>query len=102
MIDLKDAIDEINNNISFKGAKMLTEGECVILLRDLEYMLKITEDIPLDRLSAICAAEREGRLVEVVRCGECKHYSDCWAYHKNQAAWTLNVYCSCGERRERE
>ena len=36
MIDLEDAIHEINNNIAFDGAKMITEGECVILLRELQ------------------------------------------------------------------
>ena len=61
MIDLKDAIDEINHNISFDGAKMITEGECVTLLRDLEYLRSVTADIPLDRLEAICDAERDGR-----------------------------------------
>ena len=63
MIDLKNAIHELNDDINFLGATMLTEGECVILLRELERLQALTADIPLDRLEAICAAEREGKVV---------------------------------------
>jgi hypothetical protein len=42
MIDLKDAIHELNHHISFEGADMLTEGECVIYLKELQ---RLHEDI---------------------------------------------------------
>lgn len=63
MIDLKDAIRELNTKIDFSGAEMLTEGECVIFLRELECLRQFTDGIPLDRLKEICNAERDGRCV---------------------------------------
>jgi hypothetical protein len=75
MIDLKDAIHEINHNITFEGAEMLTEGECAILLEELARLQALTASIPLDRLEAICAAEREGRCVVL----PCKVGDTVWA-----------------------
>lgn len=63
MIDLKDAINEVNRNISFEGAKMLTEGECVIYLRELERLRAIVGDMDEDRLRELIAAARDGRCV---------------------------------------
>lgn len=84
MIGLQDAIYELNHHIQFKGAKMLTEGETVILLRQLEEMYEITDGIPLDRLEAICAAEKDGRCVVLpVKVGDLikKDEEDYKIYH---------------------
>ena len=63
-----------------------------------------TKDIPLDRLKEICEAERDGRLVEVVRCKDCKesrpyihniNYALC---AKGNKICDNNYYCSYGER----
>lgn len=43
MIGLKDAIHELNHNVEFKNARMVTEGEVVIYLRELERLLDIEE-----------------------------------------------------------
>lgn len=155
MIDLKDAIYELNHDIGFDGAEMLTEGECVILLRELEqyrdtgltpeqiihwneYMKSPTMKFLLDMAKRIekerdafrdklyayedtgltpaeCAelaqAKRDGRVVEVVRCGECKYFDtdecamvgycdgcDC----KVDLGFDEKGYCSRGVKKERE
>lgn len=53
MIDLKDAIHELNNNVSFEGAECVTEGEVVIYLRELQRYRDLEEagrliELPLD------------------------------------------------------
>lgn len=50
MISLKDAIYELNHNIEFKNARMVTEGEVAIYLEELQRYIDL---------------EKQGRLIEL-------------------------------------
>ncbi len=72
------------------------------------------EDIGLtpEQCAEYAQAEADGRLVEVVRCGECKFkavfldgHSECRIYPSEPTSYqrvTDSDYCGHGERREKE
>ena len=61
-----------------------------------------------DEVQELAKAKAEGRLVEVVRCGECRHYNTTGC--SDGCGWCENMdrgvfdehYCSRGERRKKE
>ena len=61
-----------------------------------------------DEVQELAQAKADGRLVEVVRCGECRHYNTTGC--SDGCGWCENMdrgvfdehYCSRGERREKE
>ena len=61
-----------------------------------------------DEVQDLAKAKAEGRLVEVVRCGKCRHYNTTGC--SDGCGWCENMdrgvfdehYCSRGERREKE
>ena len=61
-----------------------------------------------EQLHELAKAKADGRLVEVVRCGKCRHYNTTGC--SDGCGWCENMdrgvfdehYCSRGERREKE
>ena len=61
-----------------------------------------------EEVQEMARAKAEGRLVEVVRCGKCRHYNTTGC--SDGCGWCENMdrgvfdehYCSRGERREKE
>jgi len=80
------------------------------ILTEISNRLAAYEDSGLspDEVQELAKAKAEGRLVEVVRCGECRHYNTTGC--SDGCGWCENMdrgvfdehYCSRGERREKD
>lgn len=111
-------IDEIKAEIEslrpFAKCGLLNHADTESL--EMEFRAALTSDMPLERLEAICAAEKDGRCVVIeCRCQDCKHKKHTSGSYKvfgylcankdsscrGRFVWG-NDYCSYGEREEAE
>lgn len=96
-----------NTGVSWNGNP---DNSTQVRYRELLDRLAAYEDTGLTpaEVTELAQGKADGRLVEVVRCGKCRHYNTTGC--SDGCGWCENMdrgvfdehYCSRGERREKE
>ncbi len=91
VVDTDTIFEEVRNDLDEKITQAVVNVGITVNKADLIRALELDKEL------------REGKLVEVVRCKECRFFNDAWGICKHDnSIYHEDGFCSLGERRSHD